>query len=592
MMLYDTFAQNCKCMTFLHFRFHPSDISGFLYLSRQTSCFKQLFNIGKEDSLQNVLLSLEADLQAIGLSVNRAKCKLIHFHEITDDLLDRWAALQVPVCTDACDVLGAVVAKDEQTAITMLNNTDTRWNVRLATLHRRLPFLSLQNQLLVLQRIHASAINHLLSCLPPGVTHTYAEKHDDTLLTILSSSLGLVLPLAPATRQQTMLPFSKGGLGILSARNTCSAAFLSAALSMLSSPLATQNLSATITAPIATSPHYLGLIDHAIRDYKQNQTHVVTTISGETADLPQETFDDILPKNSKEFQPFYASRGNLLPVQHTLTQRSAKNIYKALVVCAETTGDKLLRNWHKSRLRALHASGSQRWMQVLPRYASLRLLDEHVKWNVKLRLGERPQNISDCDRCPMCGEQNALTLDPWHFLSCKVIVSNEGRTRHNTVVLSIAKFARASGVDVKLEPTDTNPDDNLRPDLMLFTHPKALFIDVVVTNPTAPSHCAAGATSTLKVANNMSKKKNKKYTYLVDTMQADFKAFACETYGGLDKQARQVVKKVAKAALLNVSLYAPEDVYSRLMDEVAITIQRGNALMMMAGEAQRKKKLC
>jgi hypothetical protein len=153
----------------------------------------------------------------------------------------------------------------------------------------------------------------------------------------------------------------------------------------------------------------------------------------------------------------------------------------------------------------------------------LRLDDDHVKCNVKLRLGTL-NNLTDTPNCPVCQEQNAMEKDPWHFLSCNVIISNEGRARHNKLGHSIVKHSRMSGVEGHFEPTHLDQQSKLRPDLLLYTHPTMTVSDIVISNPAAPSHCAAASKESLRITNQAAIKKQSKYKQLTKNLQADFKA--------------------------------------------------------------------
>jgi hypothetical protein len=289
-----------------------------------------------------------------------------------------------------------------------------------------------------------------------------------------------------------MLPLSSGGLGVLSARNSCAAAYIAASHSVLSSHLGSLQLNNTNVTPIASSPSYLQTIDEALNDLK----HVNNSIASNIAAAPhhvEPAITDIIPVRAQDIITYYNNRDHLFPIQHTLTQRTTKNIYSALVQWAAGIGDKDSRLRHQARLKSIYGNGSHRWLQVLPKYPLLRLHDEHVKWNAKLRLGETPSNLADSPNCPVCLEQNALENDPWHFLSCKVVISIEGRTRHNDIGHSIVKHSRMSGLETHFEPTHLDQNSKLRPDLLLYTHPKLTVSDIVVSNPAAPSHSAAAS---------------------------------------------------------------------------------------------------
>lgn len=225
-------------------------------------------------------------------------------------------------------------------------------------------------------------------------------------------------------------------------------------------------------------------------------------------------------------------------------------------------------------------------------YPLLRLHDECMNWNVKLRLGEHPGNLTDSPNCPKCLEPNALAKDPWHFLSCNVIIAVEGRDRHNQLGHSFVKHSRMSGLETDFEPSHLDQNSRLRPDLLIHTHPKLTVSDIVISNPSAPSHRIAASKGPLRTANKAANKKLKKYKNITKNLQADFKACSCEVYGGLHKQTKQLVNRIAHATEMHGSLYTVRQIRESLQNEISAGICRGNGYMMLAGETARKKAIC
>ena len=156
--------------------------------------------------------------------------------------------------------------------------------------------------------------------------------------------------------------------------------------------------------------------------------------------------------------------------------------------------------------------------------------------------------------------------------------------RHNAVALALTKYARLAVCD---EPAHLSDVEHKRPDVMLCTLPKPTLLDVVISHPSAPSHQASAKRSALRVAEEATKRKHKKYAGLVQLQDAIFYAFACETYGGLSLEARQVAMQIAQLAQDNGTLQSYSAFIKDMLDEHAVHIQRGNAKMMHAGEISR-----
>jgi len=303
-------------------------------------------------------------------------------------------------------------------------------------------------------------------------------------------------------------------------------------------------LTGTIVTPIASSASYLQTVDEAINDWKLTNITIASSIAAAPHYL-EPVVSDIIPETAQDIVTYFSTRENLFPIQHTLTQRTSKNIYLALVQWAAGIEDIDVRQHHQSRLTSIYGKDSHRWLTLLPMHPLLRLHDECMKWNVKLRLGEHPGNLTDSPNCPKCLEPNALAKDPWHFLSCNVIIAVEGRDRHNQLGHSIVKHSRMSGLETDFEPSNLDQNSRLRPDLLIHTHPKLTVSDIVISNPSAPSHRIAASKGPLRTANKAANKKLKKYKNITKNLQADFKACSCEVYGCMFKQTKQLVNRIA-----------------------------------------------
>ena len=62
---------------------------------------------------------------------------------------------------------------------------------------------------------------------------------------------------------------------------------------------------------------------------------------------------------------------------------------------------------------------------------------------------------------------------------------------------------------------------------------------------------------------------------MAETQNAKFIPFAVEMYGGLGKSAKKLLNKISKCAR--------DQIIQNLKGEIAISIQRGNAIAILAG---------
>ena len=79
-------------------------------------------------------------------------------------------------------------------------------------------------------------------------------------------------------------------------------------------------------------------------------------------------------------------------------------------------------------------------------------------------------------------------------------------------------------------------------------------------------------------------RKNKKYSAMAKAQNATFLPFAVEMYGGLGKSAKKLLNKISKCVRdLHMLMWPYHRIIQNLKGEIAISIQRGNAIAILAG---------
>ena len=131
------------------------------------------------------------------------------------------------------------------------------------------------------------------------------------------------------------------------------------------------------------------------------------------------------------------------------------------------------------------------WLSTTPTHPSLALDDHSFSVGCLLRLGLSPHNeLPSTCKC----EARLDTLStPFHYLSCKNLISKAISTRHNMVVKALALIAQQANILITLEPRNNHlPLQNLnRPDLRLdFPRGPSLFTDVSLVNPASDTYIA------------------------------------------------------------------------------------------------------
>ena len=78
-------------------------------------------------------------------------------------------------------------------------------------------------------------------------------------------------------------------------------------------------------------------------------------------------------------------------------------------------------------------------------------------------------------------------------------------------------------------------------------------------------------------------RKKNKYSAMAKTQNAKFIPFAVEMYGGLGKSAKKLLKMISNCARDQMLMWPYHQIIQNLKGEIAISIQRGNAIAILAG---------
>ena len=189
--------------------------------------------------------------------------------------------------------------------------------------------------------------------------------------------------------------------------------------------------------------------------------------------------------------------------------------------------------------------------------------------------------------CHTCHKVDACANDPFHALSCQGQTGKEITLRHNCVVNDLYRGIQNCGGSGLKEPQNlSHKGDATRPDLQVVIGGEQVLIDVTIRNPTCPSYYDVKGGSaeeqlySTKVAENQ---KCKKYSDMAKSQGAKFVPFAVEMYGGMGKSAKQLIKLINKSARDQMLMWPYQQLIQNLKGDIAISIQRGNAIAILAG---------
>jgi hypothetical protein len=388
---------------------------------------------------------------------------------------------------------------------------------------------------------------------------------------------------------QIHLPIEQGGFGITSAKSIMNIAYVSSMAATVQS-----HLSFGAFSNYNDSDNRLAQ-DTAL--YKQLDSSLKIVHQQITED---DTNTLMLPSNPHRFFAAYNHRApvssvnNVMPVvtrrayptsdlQHRLSNMAQQISYNAYL---ESVKDDHLCH---SRILASSAPGAGTWLCASAFSAETIIPSVHYQLAARLRLGLPPKDIMPLN-CYSCHQYSPRSLslvekDEWHFMHC--MEGHGGREitlRHHQVVRVVKKYAELAGAQVIIEPHHVFSESNKRPDLQIIMNHKCYLLDIAITNPTAPTNVSNGQTL-LGQASAYEKIKTRKYDELARAQHSDFIPFVIETYGGIGGKAQQFLSELSVFAHDHLTTYSHFDVVSGLRYAMACSVQRGNALIALAGYA-------
>ena len=203
----------------------------------------------------------------------------------------------------------------------------------------------------------------------------------------------------------------------------------------------------------------------------------------------------------------------------------------------------------------------------------------------------------DCGHhCTKCGEPVSPDTMVGHAMTCHK--GPQYVTRHNLLALLTVKQSRRAGVHCEYEePFDRRAHERLsdvkkRPDGIQWFEGRTTATDTTVCHPTAKSNVAIAAKRTGAAVAKVCKRKHAYYDDVAFANGVTFYPLACESYGLMHKEYREFLAQLAVAseetALLHRTRHFKCKTITRLIREVGVQLQRGNAIAIHRGRVNTR----
>ena len=182
-----------------------------------------------------------------------------------------------------------------------------------------------------------------------------------------------------------------------------------------------------------------------------------------------------------------------------------------------------------------------------------------------------------------CKHKAAAAEDSWHPLCCKEKCGADITSRHHRVVHDLRDFARLANIPVRIEPAELDPNRERRPDIQVDLHDVTLLGDVTVVHPTAKrwTRLAASARGVAAVGDAAGAEKHETYDELASGLECAFSPFVVYTYGGFHASAWQFIDRLCASLDPVTCLVSADDWRMATRRQIAISVQRGNADIMI-----------
>jgi hypothetical protein len=540
---------------------------------------------GTPQQLTEALTQLQRTLPAASLQLNTAKSHFTYFHDsltpLTAATLSTLSANNIQLHHKWVGVVGAVVGRDDAAIRAGVCEELAGAASHEAFLRRlQLDNMPVHSALMLLRVCLVPAMNYYLRCIAPACIENEAQCFDRRVIEAAVDKLGLDDNEVGEEKDEGVTALLQrklrdGGAALVPAGRTSPAAFLGSLATCHAEPAFAQ-YSGTSAVPHTSLLHCW--IDDSLGRVRE------AAPGGEY----QADIEPLLPDTAGAFFSFCSANPSATAtLQRSLNAKATTHIVEAAVERVKERsrqGDR----WAWAHHKAITAQGAWGWKVARPEDPHSRLSDVECAMAARLNLGLAPfppRTMATLpEHCPLCthhvsGLPVSLRDEPWHFLTCSRLVGEQSR-RHHAVVDAIARVAWLVGGQVQREVTGLDPHSKQRPDLHIVFPGRAVLTDVVVSHSlTARRIAQRGSTAAVK-----QRQKVGKYARMASRLCAELLNVSVDTCGGLASDAVQLVRAIAEEGeRWSAGTWTNARIERQLLGAIAVAVQRGNALTMLAG---------
>ena len=441
--------------------------------------------------------------------------------------------------------------------------------------------MPLHSALMLLRVCLVPAMNYYLRCIAPACIENETQCFDRRVLEAAMDKLGVDDSEVGWEQEERVTALLQrklrdGGAALVPAARTSPAAFLGS--------LAThvwpsrRSLRTTTQLSYRAPPCLHCWIDDCIARVRE---------AAPSAEY-QADIESLLPDTAGTFFIFCtANPSATATLQRSLNAKATTHIVEAAVERMKERsmqGDR----WAWAHHDAITAQGAWGWKVARPEDPHSRLSDVECAIAARLNLGLAPfpprTMAALPEHCPLClhhvsGLPVSLRDEPLHFLTCSRLVGEQSR-RHHAVVDAIARVAWLVGGQVAARSDGPESAYQTAPRPAHCVPGAGMLTDVVVSHSlTAHRVAQRGSTAAVKQRQKVSK-----YARVASRLCAELLNVSVDTCGGLASGAVQLVRAIAEEGeRWSAGTWTNARIERQLLGAIAVAVQRGKALTMLAG---------
>jgi hypothetical protein len=500
------------------------------------------------------------------LTVNSSKCQFINLHHTSNpvpasfktDVLD---PLSITYVTGTAEILKSFIG-DHALIDERLNlHADKYYNNWFNNIDNTA--LPVQHSMLLLKYCGVPKLNYLSRVTPPPAFASTARLVDNRVMKSAFQKLDVLND--DNSEKQLSLPLKMGGWALYSYQQRHRVNYIS-------------SLSFAIKLDETNTFNHLSLKQR--QDITQYLTEINTQLEQISAKDDEEK-DIRLPSSYADF---------VLSIHTNDDIRHMSDRCRQVHTCFHTHTLNLLRNVDdasiKCRFENLVQDDAHAWCSTIPTTNSTFLGDNYYRLAAKRRLGLHMFNYQSY-ACTCCNKPDALMHDRDHYLDCRRSHSTGKYTkiRHEAVKNTLLKIMKQVNMNVDAEPKHLNENDETVIDFACNNGGRDKYSDVCCVNSTSPSNRLLTCMEALE---RRKREKHSNHGATAAQNDATFWSFIVSTHGVYHPEAIKLLKFIVDSARANH--FDERDVYgnlrNRLVNEIAIAIQRGNGRIIKSAHAE------